>query len=33
MIYVLNKENCKVIGRFDNMKFAKEMLNKEHGPT
>ena len=29
MIYVLNKENFKFIGRFDNMKFAKEMLNKE----
>lgn len=28
MIYVLNKENFKFIGRFDNMKFAKEMLNK-----
>lgn len=29
MIYVLNKENFKFIGRFDNMKFAKEMLDKE----
>ena len=29
MIYILNKENFKFIGRFDNMKFAKEMLNKE----
>lgn len=29
MIYVLNKGNFKFIGRFDNMKFAKEMLNKE----
>lgn len=29
MIYVLNRENFKFIGRFDNMKFAKEMLNKE----
>lgn len=29
MIYVLNKVNFKFIGRFDNMKFAKEMLNKE----
>ena len=29
MIYGLNKENFKFIGRFDNMKFAKEMLNKE----
>ena len=28
MIYVLNKENFKFVGRFDNMKFAKEMLNK-----
>ena len=28
-MYVLNKENFKFIGRFDNMKFAKEMLNKE----
>ena len=29
MIYVLNKENFKFIGRFDTMKFVTEMLNKE----
>ena len=28
MIYVLNRENFKFIGRFDNMKFAKETLEK-----
>ena len=28
MIYVLNRENFKFIGRFDNMKFAKEILEK-----
>lgn len=29
MIYILNKDNFKFIGRFDNMKFAKEMLAKQ----
>lgn len=28
MIYILNKENFNFIGRFDNMKFAKEELAK-----
>ena len=28
MIYVLNRENFKFIGRFDNMKFAKDTLEK-----
>lgn len=28
MIYVLNRENFKFIGRFDNMKFAKATLEK-----
>ena len=29
MIYILNKDNFKFIGRFDNMKFAKEILAKQ----